>query len=57
VAANCLLCPPSREAVVGKRLMEIGTRVTVEVSDFVESATAVAVMVTVAGLGTTAGAV
>ena len=61
VAANCCCVVTGREAEVGLMETEMGTgaalTVMVAVFDFVPSATEVAVSVTVAGVGTAAGAV
>jgi hypothetical protein len=57
VAVNCRLCPPSSAALAGEMATEIGVRVSVQESDFVGSATDVAVIVTVAWVGIRAGPV
>jgi len=61
VAANCCCFVTAREAEVGLMETEMGTgpalMVMVAGADFVPSATEVAVSVTVAGVGTAAGAV
>jgi len=61
VAVNCCCVLTGTEAEVGLMATEMGTTVALMVMaaalDFVPSATEVAVRVTVAGLGTAAGAV
>ena len=58
VAVNFCVAPTSTFAVLGDMLMATGgTTVTVEVADFAESATEVALTVTCAGTGTAVGAV
>lgn len=58
VAVNCCVFPAATCAVWGNRVIPTGrTTVTVAVADFVGSAADVAVTITCAGLGTSAGAI
>ena len=47
VALNCCVCEADKLAVAGLNCTETGVKVTVELADFVGSATLVAVTVTV----------
>ena len=58
VAVNCFVSPAATDALVGEIATDTGNAiVTTADADFVVSAFEVAVTVTVAGLGTAAGAV